>query len=1083
MGLTDDDLIHACGGQTFLRGKGYFDDGEVLELDIGAVSHLQGKRVQVFRSKVQGRTRTPYNQTILLFEDSNGQHEIRGHCSCPMGHNCKHVVAGCLEYIHHQAMEEAQRSPSANQAALRWLSEWGGLDQQTDADDTAPFLMFLLSPSFRDGELEVGFRLTRMGKKGVPNKGRELSFDTLCQRSYYTNEFSAQELEIIRFLQISNPDVWGGRPRLHGKLGWQVLQIMLEGGRCYYKDHTHTPLQLAPARAVVAEWLQGASGEYELTMRIEPAADILLLEPPAYLDPDHQQIGLLSELGVGLHAFKHLLKMPAVSAAEVEEFSRRLVLERPELAIPPPKSVTVETLEGVVPVPCLHLLGTQQSDGRVQYSMRLEFIYAGHHLPSHPQRLREHIDTPQGVVQLQRQLIHESKSLQHLEHEGFVHLSNLGSESGNFHAPDTLSSMAALTLWDRFLQDSLPLLEQQGWQVIRQDAFIFAVDAGSGVGVQIEDGDSDWFSLAFELEVDGERLPLLPMITEVLDEYRPDQLPDQLILTLAPGHYVKVSSEQLRPVLETLYELFDSVATGSGRLQFSRMEAARLADLEQDPSISIQGGEALRELGRKLRNFSGIQAVEIPTGFQGTLRDYQQQGLNWLQFLREYQLGGILADDMGLGKTVQTLCHLLVEKQSGRMQCPTLIVAPTSLMGNWLREAALFTPDLKVLILQGSERKQRFAEISGHDIILSTYPLLVRDHEVLCGQPWHYLILDEAHIIKNSKAKASQVVRTLRCNHRLSMTGTPMENHLGELWAQYDFLMPGFLGDQAAFTKRYRTPIEKHGDQEQRQRLSQRIAPFMLRRTKQQVATELPAKTEMVRIVPLGRQQALLYEAIRLSMEQKVQQSIANKGLARSHITILDALLKLRQVCCDPQLLSLAHAKKVKESAKLELLMDMLPELLEEGRRVLLFSSFTKMLAIIEREVTQRGIGYSKLTGQTRKRDEAIELFRSGQVDLFLISLKAGGVGLNLTEADTVIHYDPWWNPAAESQATDRAHRIGQDKPVFVYKLLTEATVEERIQAMQERKRALADGVYRSGAEEGQLPISAEDLQALLSAP
>jgi SNF2 family DNA or RNA helicase len=436
---------------------------------------------------------------------------------------------------------------------------------------------------------------------------------------------------------------------------------------------------------------------------------------------------------------------------------------------------------------------------------------------------------------------------------------------------------------------------------------------------------------------------------------------------------------------------------------------------------------------------------------------------------------------MGLGKTVQTLCHLLIEKQSGRMQQPTLIVAPTSLMGNWRREAEQFTPELKVLTLQGSDRRDRFELIESHDLILSTYPLLVRDEEVLTQHQWHYLILDEAHIIKNPKAKASQVVRLLRCNHRLSMTGTPMENHLGELWAQFDFLMPGFLGDQKGFTQRYRTPIEKHADQEQRQRLSHRIAPFMLRRTKQQVATELPTKTEIVRTVPLGRQQALLYESIRLSMEQKVQQSIASKGLARSHITILDALLKLRQVCCDPRLLSLAQAQKINESAKLELLMEMVPELLEEGRRILIFSSFTKMLARIEGECKQRDISYTKLTGQTRKRDDAIELFRSGEVDLFLISLKAGGVGLNLTEADTVIHYDPWWNPAAESQATDRAHRIGQDKPVFVYKLLTEGTVEEKIQAMQERKRALADGVYQSGEKEESLPISGNDLTELFS--
>jgi SNF2 family DNA or RNA helicase len=293
--------------------------------------------------------------------------------------------------------------------------------------------------------------------------------------------------------------------------------------------------------------------------------------------------------------------------------------------------------------------------------------------------------------------------------------------------------------------------------------------------------------------------------------------------------------------------------------------------------------------------------------------------------------------------------------------------------------------------------------------------------------------------------------------------------------------MPGFLGDQANFKRHWRTPIEQHHDRERQARLARRVAPFMLRRRKQDVAAELPPKTEIIKSVTLGEAQGALYEGIRLSMEKRVRDAIAAQGLARSHITILDALLKLRQTCCDPRLLRLPAAARVKESAKLELLMDLVPEQLDEGRRILLFSQFTSMLALIETELEQRGIPYAKLTGQTRKRDEAIDAFRSGAVNLFLISLKAGGVGLNLTEADTVILYDPWWNPAVESQAADRAHRIGQDKPVFVYKLVTEQTVEERILTMQERKRALASGMYQEGEGEQDLGFSGQDLQDLFA--
>jgi SNF2 family DNA or RNA helicase len=308
-----------------------------------------------------------------------------------------------------------------------------------------------------------------------------------------------------------------------------------------------------------------------------------------------------------------------------------------------------------------------------------------------------------------------------------------------------------------------------------------------------------------------------------------------------------------------------------------------------------------------------------------------------------------------------------------------------------------------------------------------------------------------------------------------------MENHLGELWALFDFLMPGFLGDSKAFTSQFRTPIEKHGDVERQQRLAKRIAPFMLRRRKNDVLTELPDKTEIIRSIPLEGDQAALYESIRLSMEKKVREAIKAQGLARSHITILDALLKLRQTCCHPKLLKLKQAASVTSSAKTDLLMSLLPEMLEEGRRILIFSQFTTMLGLIEEELNLNQINYTKLTGQTRNRDAAIEKFRQGEADVFLISLKAGGLGLNLTEADTVIHYDPWWNPAVERQATDRAHRIGQHKPVFVYKLITENTLEEKILEMQARKQLLADGVYDDSEGGEELDITSDDLQALFS--
>ncbi|EPN61434.1 helicase/SNF2 family domain protein [Pseudomonas syringae pv. actinidiae ICMP 19079] len=464
------------------------------------------------------------------------------------------------------------------------------------------------------------------------------------------------------------------------------------------------------------------------------------------------------------------------------------------------------------------------------------------------------------------------------------------------------------------------------------------------------------------------------------------------------------------------------------------------------------------------------------------MRPYQLEGLSWMQSLRELEVGGVLADDMGLGKTLQTLAHLLMEKQAGRLDRPALAVMPTSLIPNWLDEAEHFTPDLKVLALYGANRHQDAGNLQNYDLILTTYALLPRDMEMLEKQPLHVLILDEAQYIKNPNSKAAQAARNLTARQRLCLSGTPLENHLGELWSLFHFLMPGWLGNSKEFNSNYRTAIEKHGNQDRLHHLNARIKPFLLRRTKEQVATELPPKTEIIHWVDLNDAQRDVYETVRLAMDKKVRDEITRKGVARSQIIILEALLKLRQVCCDLRLVNhdMPVNSKQGTSGKLNSLMEMFEELLAEGRKILLFSQFTSMLSLIEEELKQRGIAYALLTGSTRDRRTPIHDFQSGKLPIFLISLKAGGTGLNLTAADTVIHYDPWWNPAAENQATDRAYRIGQDKPVFVYKMIARGTVEEKIQRLQREKSALAAGVL-DGRTSGDWKLRDEDLQALFA--
>jgi SNF2 family DNA or RNA helicase len=355
---------------------------------------------------------------------------------------------------------------------------------------------------------------------------------------------------------------------------------------------------------------------------------------------------------------------------------------------------------------------------------------------------------------------------------------------------------------------------------------------------------------------------------------------------------------------------------------------------------------------------------------------------------------------------------------------------------------------------------------------------LPRDTARLSPIAWHLVILDEAQAIKNAVAKTTKLVCDLEARHRLCLTGTPVQNHLGELWSQFAFLMPGLLGDAKQFTRVFRAPIEKRQDEARRTLLVQRLKPFLLRRTKALVASDLPPKTEIVRPIELAGHQRDLYETVRLAMHERVRREVAQKGFARSQIVFLDALLKLRQVCCDPRLVKLAAARKVAGSAKLEHLMEMLPPLIEDGRRILLFSQFTSMLDLIIPALTASGIPFVELRGDTRDRATPVASFQNGEVPLFLISLKAGGTGLNLTAADTVIHYDPWWNPAVEEQATDRAHRIGQDKPVFVYKLVVQGTVEERMRELQERKKVLAAGVL-DAAEGNAAALDAGDIERL----
>ncbi|WP_422777447.1 SNF2-related protein [Pseudomonas mediterranea] len=658
-----------------------------------------------------------------------------------------------------------------------------------------------------------------------------------------------------------------------------------------------------------------------------------------------------------------------------------------------------------------------------------------------------------------------------------------------------LYEMVNDSAWLTFTLNDLPKLRSQGWELQIDEDFGFDLTAVDDWYATVEETpERDWFDLELGIIVNGERLSLLPILLNLMrshiELFNPERLArrrdDELILVNLPNRpnsefgpqQVALPYGRLKPVLATLGEFYLN-EPGTTKLRLNSADALRLNPL-QDMPLRWEGGEHIRGLAQRLRDIKDYTAT-VPEGLNATLRPYQLEGLSWMQSLRQLEVGGILADDMGLGKTLQTLAHILSEKNAGRLDRPCMVVMPTSLIPNWLDEAAHFTPQLKVLALYGAGRKKHFERLADYDLVLTTYALLPKDVERLKTQPLHVLILDEAQYIKNPTSKAAQAARELDARQRLCLSGTPLENHLGELWSLFHFLLPGWLGDVKSFNRDYRVPIEKRGSDIRLQHLNGRVKPFLLRRTKEQVATELPPKTEIVHWVELSDAQRDVYETMRLAMDKKVRDEITRKGVARSQIIILEALLKLRQVCCDLRLISdAAPPARGSTSGKLDSLMEMLGELFEEGRRVLLFSQFTSMLALIEDELKKRGVDYAILTGQTRDRRTPVKEFQSGKRQIFLISLKAGGVGLNLTEADTVIHYDPWWNPATENQATDRAYRIGQEKPVFVYKLIARGTVEEKIQLLQKEKSDLAAGVL-DGRVAGDWKLQSDDIEALFA--
>lgn len=1071
----------------------------------------------------------PFHVVIRNTVEKNKPHSY-AQCTCPKAYQCEHIVATLITAIKY--LETANIPPVEQHIA--WLEKLSQTADKQVASNTNHWLAFLSpgdkqpppKPSHSKSTYVLLYRLdltlstpqTLNLTLGVSKQTKKGGYGPIqkCFSCDTASHFKAllpidhdilHKIETLTRIQGSckTAELYQSRYTLPETLEPSVLKQLIGTGRCFWNESLL--LHLGKPQKGALQWQVQNFNEQILICTIQDnPIQVLPLSPLWYLNPTNGETGILELPGDPMIS-KTLIFSPPLAPPAVSKVSTMLTAHFKTHEIPLPHQFKTQVVPPLLPKPRLRLLGIKPHNNTVLFHLgsenptglvipigRMSFLYGNTEIPLQAEKTVYSLNTKTNILtQSLRQLPLEGEHITQLLteypvsifHERYPYIFNPELQKTDF----LIGILGKTDSQTAFLQESVPLLKALGWDIICDRSFPadYIIESDEWY-TELSTSDYNWFNMEVGVIVDNQKINILPLVVKLIQQ-TPNAFTEAALNTLSDEHLtislenhqkIRMPKARIKGILATLTELYDGHSLTGDHLSLCRSRVSQLKELTKVMELKKMqwlGGDALIALSEKIANFNGIRPVETPQAFKGTLRDYQKKGVDWLNFLREYQLGGILADDMGLGKTVQTLAHLMIEKVSGRLNKPCLIIAPTSLMENWRSEAAQFAPSLKLITSQGQSRKHLQAELPAADLILTTYPLIVRDETILLKHEYYMIILDEAQFIKNSNSKAYLILQKFKAAHRLCLTGTPMENHLGELWSLFNFLSPGLLGNSRQFTQLFRTPIEKQGNVERKRSLNQRIRPYILRRTKAEVVQELPTKTEIVHHIDLEEKQRDLYESIRLAMEAKIQKAVNAKGFAQSQIIILDALLKLRQASADPRLLKLEQAKNVQESAKLSFLMNMLSELVEEGRKILLFSSFTSMLSLIEQALQKENITYVKLTGNTVDRKTPIQSFQTGEVPVFLISLKAGGTGLNLTAADTVIFYDPWWNPAAEAQAADRAHRIGQEKPVFVYKLVATGTVEEKILVMQQNKRALMESLF----EEGKVTqaFSKEDLDFL----
>lgn len=1097
--LINEAFLEGCfDPSTYSRGADYVRQKRVLHANYGKDGLIKGR--------VRGST--IYLQEIRI--ESNGEGiSISAECDCPVGENCKHCVAVLLtllqrgELVHSvPAVQELSWQARPNHEFDTWAralsKELHQVRSRRHAGKTEEVRYVL----YHDATIEV-FHIKRLlsGTWGRPTKFPFYG-SVPSQWPEYVND---GDILIIKGFARNLPLRSHSKAHflMKGEEASRLLKLAVETGRCHWEDPLSQPLRFAECREARFVWVELPNANQRLELQVKAGIPVSV-DPPWFVDLQTHEAGPL-DTGLSPLVAEHLQMVPELRPEGVPAVRERMLALMPEHPEMAPRSLKQVVFKQFDPKPVLKVnrlkcdfsLWTHRRGEAVRYSAivsNLMFDYGGARLDLNFRDPEVRVVNGDSVQIAPRSNDAETAILRLLSENGwrrrgFTQGWNLPPGYEFVLNVDTsgLTETRLDNAYYDFLRRQKPYLEARGWIVEVEDAPIIRTDRDVDWLIGLHENDHDWFSLQLGIIVDGERLDIRPLLVDIIESVTRGgqrslldvQDDEDFYVQIDATRVVALSAARLKPLLQTLLELFGPTESWSEELSFpgNRISELELLDRAADSgAFSLENPDSFKKLKARSAAFQALEPIFPPSEFCGELRPYQAFGLAWLQFLREYEFGGILADDMGLGKTIQTLAHIQTEKEAGRLTQPALIVAPTSTLPNWRREAEKFTPSLSTILFHGAERKESNRSLARADLVITSYALLVRDREKLLSQDWHLIVLDEAQNIKNPTTAMAKAACELKAKHRICLSGTPVENNLDELWSLFHFTMPGFLGKNSSFKREYRNAIEQHRDKGAASRLARRIKPFLLRRTKEAVATELPPKTEIVVPVELEGAQRDLYESVRLAMDKRVRDLLSTKGLSRSHLEILDALLKLRQICCDPRLVKLEAAEGVFTTSKLDRLMEMLEELGQEGRKVLVFSQFTSMLDLMEVRLKELQMNWVRISGETKDRETPVQRFQAGEAPIFLISLKAGGTGLNLTAADTVIHYDPWWNPAVERQATDRAHRIGQSKAVFVYKLIAAGSVEEKILDLQAKKGEIARAILE-GNEDSIEKLSADDLK------